>query len=138
MKNYFPPWLRKILDLVPLTSFNSVETPYKRPMCLWKKKEKEKYFTCLETRARSEGYMVKIFKTWCPKPSMVWESPISMLVTWVNRWSLTYCRCLGIKNSFSKVRGEIRGVRGWKILKAWCPKPWLVGSHRWTPVTWTI
>ena len=25
-------------------------------------------FACLETRARSEGYMVKIFKTWCPKP----------------------------------------------------------------------
>ena len=22
-------------------------------------------FACLETRARSEGYMVKIFKTWC-------------------------------------------------------------------------
>ncbi|KAL6321179.1 hypothetical protein AAG906_015522 [Vitis piasezkii] len=47
------------------------ETPYKRLMSLWKKKEKEKCFTCLETRARSEGYMVKIFKTWCPKPSLV-------------------------------------------------------------------
>ncbi|RVW58696.1 hypothetical protein CK203_113172 [Vitis vinifera] len=28
-------------------------------------------FACLETRARSEGYMVKIFKTWCTKPSLV-------------------------------------------------------------------
>ena len=39
--------------------------------------------------------MVKIFKIWCPKP--YWESSTSMLVTRVNRWSLTYCRCLGIK-----------------------------------------
>ena len=26
---------------------------------------------CLETRARSEGYMAKAFKTRCPKPSLV-------------------------------------------------------------------
>ena len=132
MKNYFPPWLRKIYTWYLWPHFNSVETPYKRPMSFWKKKEKEKCFTCLETRARSEGYMVKIFKTQCPKPWLV-GSHTSMLVTRVNRWSLAYCRCLGIKNSFSKVRGEIRGVSGWKILKAWCPKPWLVGSHRWIP-----
>ncbi|KAL6310918.1 hypothetical protein AAG906_028096 [Vitis piasezkii] len=46
------------------------ETPCKRPMSLWKRK-KRKCFTCLETRARSEGYMVKIFKAWCPKPLLV-------------------------------------------------------------------
>ena len=39
--------------------------------------------------------MVKIFKTWCLGNG--WESLTSMLVTWVNRWSLAYCRCLGIK-----------------------------------------
>ena len=40
-----------------------------------KKKKKKKIATlCLETRARSEGYMMKVFKTRCPKPTG-WESP---------------------------------------------------------------
>ena len=41
-----------------------------------KKKEKEKKkkkiaMLCLETRARSEGYMAKAFEARCPKPSLV-------------------------------------------------------------------
>ena len=42
-----------------------------------KKKRKEKKrrikiaMLCLETRARSEGYMAKAFKARCPKPSLV-------------------------------------------------------------------
>ena len=40
-----------------------------------KKKEKRKRIKiatlCLETRARSEGYMAKAFKARCPKPSLV-------------------------------------------------------------------
>ena len=45
-----------------------------------KKDEKEKKkkrnrikiaMLCLETRARSEGYMAKAFKARCPKPSLV-------------------------------------------------------------------
>ena len=41
-----------------------------------KRKEKEKKkkkiaMLCLETRARSEGYMAKAFKARCPKPSLV-------------------------------------------------------------------
>ena len=37
-----------------------------------KKKKKNKIATlCLETRARSEGYMAKAFKARCPKPSLV-------------------------------------------------------------------
>ena len=40
-----------------------------------KKKKKGKRIKiatlCLETRARSEGYMAKAFKTRCPKPSLV-------------------------------------------------------------------
>ena len=45
-----------------------------------KKNEKEKKkkrkrikiaMLCLETRARSEGYMAKAFKARCPKPSLV-------------------------------------------------------------------
>ena len=42
------------------------------------KKEKKKKrkrikiaMLCLETRAQSEGYMVKAFKARCPKPSLV-------------------------------------------------------------------
>ena len=43
----------------------------------WKRNEKEKEkekkkkkiaMLCLETRARSEGYMAKAFETRCPKP----------------------------------------------------------------------
>ena len=43
-----------------------------------KEKEKKKKrkrikiaMLCLETRARSEGYMAKAFKARCPKPSLV-------------------------------------------------------------------
>ena len=37
-----------------------------------KKRKRIKIATlCLETRARSEGYMAKAFKARCPKPSMV-------------------------------------------------------------------
>ena len=40
-----------------------------------KKKQKEKRIKiamlCLETRARSEGYMAKAFKARCPKPLLV-------------------------------------------------------------------
>ena len=37
-----------------------------------KKRKRIKIATlCLETRARSEGYMAKAFKSWCPKPSLV-------------------------------------------------------------------
>ena len=40
-----------------------------------KKKNKRKRIKiamlCLETRARSKGYMAKAFKAWCPKPSLV-------------------------------------------------------------------
>ena len=40
-----------------------------------KKKKKRKIIKiatlCLETRARSEGYMAKAFKARCPKPSLV-------------------------------------------------------------------
>ena len=40
-----------------------------------KKKKKEKRIKiamlCLETRARSEGYMAKAFKARCPKPLLV-------------------------------------------------------------------
>ena len=40
-----------------------------------KKKKKRKIATlCLETRARSEGYMAKAFKAQCPKQTG-WESP---------------------------------------------------------------
>ena len=37
-----------------------------------KKRKRIKIATlCLETRARSEGYMAKAFKARCPKPSLV-------------------------------------------------------------------
>ena len=37
-----------------------------------KKRKRIKIATlCLETRAQSEGYMAKAFKTRCPKPSLV-------------------------------------------------------------------
>ena len=40
-----------------------------------KRKEKKRRIKiatlCLETRARSEGYMAKAFKARCPKPSLV-------------------------------------------------------------------
>ena len=40
-----------------------------------KKKKKKKIGTlCLDTRTRSEGFMAKAFKAWCPKPTG-WEAP---------------------------------------------------------------
>ena len=35
------------------------------------KKKKKIAMLCLETRARSEGYMAKAFEARCPKPSLV-------------------------------------------------------------------
>ena len=54
-----------------------------------KKEEKEKEMKkkrkrikiamlCLETRARSEGYMAKAFKARCPKPSLVGSHRLSV------------------------------------------------------------
>ena len=46
-----------------------------------KRKEKEKRIKiamlCLETRARSEGYMAKAFKAPCPKPLLVGSHRLS-------------------------------------------------------------
>ena len=46
-----------------------------------KKKQKEKRIKiamlCLETRARSEGYMAKAFKVRCPKPLVVGSHRLS-------------------------------------------------------------
>ena len=46
-----------------------------------KKKKKRKRIKiatlCLETRARSEGYMAKAFKARCPKPSLVGSHRLS-------------------------------------------------------------
>ena len=44
--------------------------------------------------------MVKIFKTQCAL--IGWDPPTSMLITRVNKWSLTYCRSLSIKFQFQK------------------------------------
>ena len=62
MKNYFPLDLGRILDLVPLTSFNSVGTPYKRPMSHWKKKEKEKCLLALKPEQGPRGIWRKSLK----------------------------------------------------------------------------
>ena len=52
-----------------------------------KKREKEKKkirkriniaMLCLETRARSEGYIEKVFKARCPKPSLVGSHRLSV------------------------------------------------------------
>ena len=52
-----------------------------------RKREKEKKkkrkriniaMLCLETRARSEGYMAKAFKAQCPKPSLVGSHRLSV------------------------------------------------------------
>ena len=51
-----------------------------------KKNKKKKIATlCLETRARSEGYMAKAFKARCPKPSLVGSHRLSVRYTggWV-------------------------------------------------------
>ena len=45
-----------------------------------KKKKKKKITTlCLETLARSEGFMAKSFKAWCPKPIGVSNSALGLL-----------------------------------------------------------
>ena len=44
-----------------------------------KKRKRIKIATlCLETRARSEGYMAKVFKARCPKPSLVGSRRLSV------------------------------------------------------------
>ena len=47
-----------------------------------KKKKKRKRIKiatlCLETRARSEGYMAKAFEARCPKPSLVGSRRLSV------------------------------------------------------------
>ena len=44
-----------------------------------KKRKRIKFATlCLETRARSEGYMTKAFKAWCPKHSLVGSHRLSV------------------------------------------------------------
>ena len=51
-----------------------------------RKRKRRKIATlCLETRARSEGYMVKAFKARCPKPSLVGSRRLSVRYTggWV-------------------------------------------------------
>ena len=69
MRNYFPLDLGKFilgtfdLILIVLGHLIKGQRAFEK-----EKKKQEKMFACLETRARSEGYMVKIFKAWCPKP----------------------------------------------------------------------
>ena len=80
-------------------------------MSLRKKRRTTKCFTCLETRARSKGYMAKVFKTWCPKPWLVGSHwPQCSLQGWI-RWSLTYYRCLGIK-----IHSQKSGVRSEELV----------------------
>ena len=62
---------------------------WKEGQCVFEKKKKEKKkkmqkekrikiaMLCLETRARSEGYMVKAFKARCPKPLLVGSHRLS-------------------------------------------------------------
>ena len=53
-----------------------------------KKKKKRKRIKiatlCLETGARSEGYMAKVFKARCPKPSLVGSRRLS--VRYMDGW----------------------------------------------------
>ena len=52
-----------------------------------KKKKKKKIkiaMLCLETRARSEGYMAKAFEARCPKPSLVGSR--RLCVRYVGGW----------------------------------------------------
>ena len=85
----------------------------RRPICLPKskevkkeKKEKEKEENCnacLETRARSEGYMAKAFKAWCSKPNG-WEPPTyCSLHGWMG--GVEQVVSAGVSKSF-EVRGE--------------------------------
>ena len=69
------------------------------------KKNKKKKITTLflETRARSEGYMAKVFKARCPKPTG-WESPtLCSLQGWMGEvWQVIGA---GVSKSF-EVQGE--------------------------------
>ena len=69
---------------------------WKEGQCVFEKKKREKEkkkkgkrikiaMLCLETRARFEGYMAKVFKARCPKPSLVGSRRISVRYTggWV-------------------------------------------------------
>ena len=49
-----------------------------------KKKKRKIAMLCLETRARSEGYMAKAFKARCLKPSLVGSRRLS--VRYTVRW----------------------------------------------------
>ena len=57
-----------------------------------KKRKRIKIATlCLETRARSEGYIGKAFKARCPKPSLVGSHRLS--VRYIGGWvELASCR----------------------------------------------
>ena len=59
-----------------------------------KKRKRIKIATlCLETRARSEGYMAKAFKAGVL--NLHWLGVTDFVfATWVDRWSLASCRCL--------------------------------------------
>ena len=62
---------------------------WKEGQCVFEEKKKEKKkkkkiekrikiaMLCLETRARSEGYMAKAFKARCPKPLLVGSHQLS-------------------------------------------------------------
>ena len=70
-----------------------------------KRKEKKKKIEtfCLETRARSEGYVAKVFKAQCPKPTG-WESPI---LCSPHGWMGEVYQIVGVGVSKSfEVRGE--------------------------------
>ena len=49
-----------------------------------KRKRKKIAMLCLETRARSEGYMAKAFEARCPKPSLVGSHRLS--VRYMGEW----------------------------------------------------
>ena len=54
-----------------------------------KKEERTKCFICLETQARSEGYMTKVFKTRCPKPLLVGSHrPQCSLQGWIGGFNI--------------------------------------------------
>ena len=69
-----------------------------------KKRKRRKIATLyLETRARSERYMMKAFKAWCPKPTG-WEPPTQCsLHGWIGEVEKVVGA--GVSKSF-EVRGE--------------------------------
>ena len=69
-----------------------------------RKRKRRKIATLyLETRTRSEGYMEKAFKAWCPKLTG-WELPNLVLATWVDG-GVEQVVGAGVLKSF-EVRGE--------------------------------